>query len=169
MIAAFGGEADIVGHSMGGKAAMMLTLRHPCVRRLVVADIAPVGYSHTQIGFIQAMRGVDLEQVNRRSDAEAQLAHLGVDKALQSFFTQSLDVTAKRWRLNLAALEQNMPAIMSFPPVQSIWTGAALFLSGSASDYVTREHRPHHKGPVSRRPLCKNSGRWPLAARRKTA
>ena len=41
---------DVLGHSMGGKAAMVLALARPdLVRRLVVADIAPVAYGHTQM------------------------------------------------------------------------------------------------------------------------
>jgi pimeloyl-ACP methyl ester carboxylesterase len=61
VIAAHGGVADVVGHSMGGKAAMALALGHPDqVRRLVVADIAPVAYGHTQQPMIDAMRAVDL-------------------------------------------------------------------------------------------------------------
>ena len=49
VIAAHGGQADVLGHSMGGKAAMALALTHPrAVRRLIVADIAPVAYGHTQ-------------------------------------------------------------------------------------------------------------------------
>ena len=43
------GRWDVLGHSMGGKAAMVLALTHPeKVNRLVVADIAPVAYGHTQ-------------------------------------------------------------------------------------------------------------------------
>ncbi len=162
VIGEFGGVADVIGHSMGGKAAMMLALRHDCVRRLVVADIAPVRYSHTQIGFINAMRGVNLDLVERRQDAENQLANLGVEKALQSFFTQSLDVSGKRWRLNLDTLERSMPAIMSFPTVQTSWEGPALFLSGGASDYVTREHRPAIKAwfPHARFAKLPGAGHW---------
>lgn len=162
VIGEFGGITDIVGHSMGGKAAMMLALRHDCVRRLVVADIAPVAYSHTQIGFINAMRGVDLDLVERRQDAEKQLAALGVEPALQSFFTQSLDVAGKRWRLNLDTLERYMPTIMSFPTVQSSWDGPALFLSGGASDYVTREHRPVIKALFTHARFAKlpGAGHW---------
>ncbi|MBL4768985.1 MAG: alpha/beta fold hydrolase [Rhodobacteraceae bacterium] len=162
VIGEFGGEADVIGHSMGGKAAMMLALRHACVRRLVVADIAPVTYTHTQIGFINAMRGVDLDRVDRRQDAEKQLADLGVEKALQSFFTQSLDVPGKRWRLNLDTLERDMPAIMSFPKVLSTWSNPVLFLSGGASDYVSREHRPAIKAlfPNARFAKIPGAGHW---------
>ncbi|MEY8827354.1 alpha/beta fold hydrolase [Sedimentitalea sp. XS_ASV28] len=142
VIAQFGGIADVVGHSMGGKASMMLALRHPAaVRKLVVADIAPVSYAHTQMPFIDAMRGVDLNSITRRSEAEARLAELGVERALQSFFTQSLDLPNKRWKLNLDTLAAEMPRIMGFPKVDTHWDGPALFLSGGASDYVLREHR----------------------------
>src|SRR5690242_9727771 len=45
-------RAAVLGHSMGGKAAMTLALKHPDrVERLVVADIAPVRYTHTHAPF----------------------------------------------------------------------------------------------------------------------
>lgn len=163
VIAAHGGEVDICGHSMGGKAAMMLALQHPAaVRRLVVADIAPVTYSHSQMPFIDAMRAVDLSAVTRRSDAEAQLAAQGVEPSLQSFFTQSLDVAGQRWRLNLDALAANMQAIMSFPPVDRAWVGPTLFLSGGASDYVRPEHRETIKSlfPQARFAKLPGAGHW---------
>lgn len=157
------GPVDLIGHSMGGKAAMLLGLRHPyLVRRLVVADIAPVAYSHSQIRFIDAMRKVDLARVERRSDVKAQLAGLGVDKALQSFFTQSLDVTGKRWRLNLDALAAQMPRIMSFPKVDAQWSGPALFLSGTRSDYVRPVHRDTIRAlfPQARFARLADAGHW---------
>ena len=163
VIAAQGGQMDVVGHSMGGKAAMMLALRHgQAVRRLVIADIAPVAYSHSQMPFIDAMRAVDLSQVTRRSDAEAQLAALGVDKALQSFFTQSLDVAGQKWLLNLDALAQNMAHIMGFPEAEAAWPGSALFLSGGASDYVQPDHRGRIKTlfPAARFAKLPGAGHW---------
>ena len=61
VIAAHGRQADVLGHSMGGKAAMMLALTRPeLVRKLVVMDIAPYAYSHTQTALIDAMEGMDL-------------------------------------------------------------------------------------------------------------
>ncbi len=163
VIAAHGGQMDVIGHSMGGKASMMLALLHPqAVRRLLVADIAPVSYTHSQIQFIEAMRQVDLEQVMRRSDAHAQLAELGVEPALQSFFTQSLDIQGKHWLLNLDALANHMPDIMSFPQVEASWDGLALFLSGANSDYVLPEHRPQirAKFPNARFAKIPDAGHW---------
>lgn len=146
VIDALGGRADVLGHSMGGKAAMALALTRPeAVNRLVVADIAPVAYDHSQIRFIEAMRRVDFDRVARRADAEAQLAEAGVERALQSFFTQSLDIPGRRWRLNLDVLAAEMPKIVSFPAFDTSFAGPALFLTGSASDYVRPEHRARIK------------------------
>jgi pimeloyl-ACP methyl ester carboxylesterase len=163
VIAAFGGKMDVLGHSMGGKAAMTLALNYPeQVNRLIVADIAPVAYTHTQLPFIQAMRAVDLDSVERRSDAEAQLAAAGVDPALQSFFTQSLDLPNKRWRLNLDALADQMPEIMSFPQIEGQWDGPALFLAGAASDYVLPEHRDQIRAlfPQAKFARIPGAGHW---------
>ncbi len=138
------GPCDVLGHSMGGKAAMMLALSNPeLVNRLIVADIAPVAYTHTQLPFIHAMKSVDLSHIARRADALEQLEAAGVtDPTLRSFFTQSLDVAAQKWRLNLDVLERDMPAIMGFPDVSGQYDSPTLFLSGAQSDYVTHDHRP---------------------------
>ncbi|MDE4134499.1 alpha/beta fold hydrolase [Phaeobacter sp. QD34_3] len=163
VIAAHGGQMDVLGHSMGGKTAMMLALRHgAAVRRLLVADIAPVSYGHSQIQYIEAMRKVDLSKVTRRSDAQAQLAALGVDPQLQSFFTQSLDLQEKRWLLNLDTLAREMPKILSFPKTDAQWDGVALFLSGANSDYVRPEHRPEilARFPGARFAKIPNAGHW---------
>tara|TARA_R110002049_G_scaffold1267_1_gene9538 strand:+ start:1698 stop:2483 length:786 start_codon:yes stop_codon:yes gene_type:complete len=164
VITHLGGPVDICGHSMGGKAVMILALTQPhLLRRVIVADIAPVTYGHTQQMFIDAMRGVDLTQIERRSDAEAQLATAGVERALQSFFTQSLDVPGKRWRLNLDALEAEMPKIIGWPDdVSGQFAGPTLFLSGGASDYVQPEHREAIKAlfPQARFAKIPGAGHW---------
>ena len=163
VIDANGAPMDVIGHSMGGKAAMMLALNHPDqVRKLVVADIAPVTYGHSQIQFINAMRSVDLAGMERRSDAERQLSEAGVEPALQSFFTQSLDIPNKRWRLNLDVLAHQMSNIMSFPQTDAVWSGPALFLSGAASDYVLPEYRDiiRSRFPTARFAKIPGAGHW---------
>jgi pimeloyl-ACP methyl ester carboxylesterase len=154
---------DVLGHSMGGKAAMVLALRRPdLVNRLIVADIAPVAYGHSQIQFIEAMRAVDLDKVHKRADAEAQLASRVEDPALRSFFTQSLDLKEKKWRLNLDVLAREMPKILGFPDVSGQFDGPALFLSGGESDYVKREYRDRIKALFPRAGFLKipGAGHW---------
>ena len=120
-IAEHGGRADVLGHSMGGKAAMVLALtRADAVNRLIVADMAPVAYSHSQIDYVDAMRGVDLASVSRRSDADAALADAVPEPPLRAFLLQSLsiDPSGAAWKLNLDALADQMPAIMDFPDLE---------------------------------------------------
>ncbi len=153
------GSFDVMGHSMGGKAAMVLALRQPeLVNRLIVADIAPVTYTHTQMPFIDAMKAVDLSRIEKRSDAADLLTPNVDDPQLISFFLQSLDVKNRRWILNLDTLAQEMPKIMSFPEVEGDFDGPTLFLSGAASDYVQPGHRPEIKRLFPRAQFAKIPG-----------
>ncbi len=163
LIEHLGGPMHVVGHSMGGKAAMTLALTQPeHVDRMIVADIAPVSYSHSQLPFIKAMKAVDLARVSRRSDAEAQLAEQGVEPALRSFFTQSLDIKEKKWNLNLDTLEAEMDKIMSFPALDGQFGNPVLFLTGALSDYVAPDHRPQIKAlfPQARFAKLTGAGHW---------
>ncbi|MGB0497371.1 MAG: alpha/beta fold hydrolase [Rubricella sp.] len=149
LIEAEGAPMDVLGHSMGGKAAMVLALTRPdLVSRLVVADIAPVPYTHSHMGLIDAMAALDLSTVTRRGDADAALAPAIPDAATRAFLIQSLDIGPDRvaWRLNLAALKDQMPAILGFPEVDGIFEGPTLFLSGGRSDYVRSEHHARIRG-----------------------
>lgn len=168
LITHIGGPVDLCGHSMGGKAAMILALQNPeLLRRLIVADIAPVPYTHTQSHHIAAMRAVDLSAITRRSEAAEQLGAQGVEPALQSFFAQSLDIAEKRWHLNLDALEAEMEHIIGFPDVSGQFENPTLFLTGGNSTYVLPEHRPLIKAhfPAARFAKLPHAGHWLHAER----
>ncbi len=154
------GPADILGHSMGGKAAMVMALNHPeKVRKLVVADIAPVAYGHSQSHHIAAMKALDLAAIETRAQA-ADL--LQVDDEVRDFFLQSLDVRGQRWRLNLDALDAEMAKIIGFPEITGQFTGPTLFLTGADSDYVKPEHRDRIKTlfPKARFAKISGAGHW---------
>lgn len=140
-----GGPVDLLGHSMGGKAAMQLALTDGAlIRRLVVADIAPVAYGHDQSHHAQAMRALDLTGITTRGDADRQLAATVEDPSLRAFFLQSLDLKAPggpRWRLNLDVLESEMGKIVGWPDTTGRFEGPALFLTGADSHYVKPEYR----------------------------
>lgn len=165
VIAHHGGPVDVLGHSMGGKAAMVLALSRPdLVRKLVVLDIAPVAYGHTQRPSIEAMRRVDLATVESRAEAEAQMQ---AEPGLAPFLLQSLDLKARRWRLNLDALEAQMAQAVGWPEVTGRFDGPVLFLSGEQSSYVLPEHRPRIKAlfPQARFARVKGAGHWVHADR----
>ena len=164
VIGRIGGPLDVLGHSMGGKAAMMLALTQPAlVNRLLVADIAPVAYSHSQNHLIAAMRALDLSQITQRGQADAGLRAAVPDDATRAFLLQSLDLRdGGRWLLNLDVLEREMARITGWPDVGGQFAGPALFLSGARSDYVRPEHRAGIKAlfPAARFAKLPDAGHW---------
>ena len=144
LLTAFGDSADIIGHSMGGKAAMALALLYPqCVNRLVVVDIAPVKYAHDQLGYISVMENVNLSLVNNRKDLDSQLALKIDDPILRAFFSQSVDFSQgneKKWLLNLSSIKRNLPYIMNFPKLNAEALCQSLFMRGSLSNYVSDKY-----------------------------
>jgi pimeloyl-ACP methyl ester carboxylesterase len=160
-----GAATDVIGHSMGGKAAMCLALtRGDLVNRLVVADIAPVAYGHSQAHLAQAMRDLDLTGLTTRSEADRRLSAPVEDASVRAFLLQSLDLksTPPRWRLNLDVLETDMDKITGWPATEGRYDGPVLFLSGAESDYVTSDDRPRIKSlfPNARMARIPGAGHW---------
>ena len=141
---------DILGHSMGGKTAMVLSLDRPeLVEGLVVVDIAPVAYVRASYpDYIEAMRSVDLSALHRRADIEAALAPAIPDPALRAFLLQNLvsEHGRFRWRLNLDGIAASLPALVGFPERAAGFDGPATFLAGERSDYI----RPRDETAIRR-------------------
>ncbi|WP_149588618.1 alpha/beta fold hydrolase [Tabrizicola flagellatus] len=156
---------DLLGHSMGGKAAMQLALTRPeLIRRLIVADIAPVAYAHDQTRNARAMAEIDLSRITTRAEADAALSARIDDPALRAFFLQSLDLRQRppRWRLNLPVLEAEMPKIVGWPGTLGVFDHPALFLTGAESRYVLPEHRETIRAlfPKARFAKIPGAGHW---------
>ncbi|QDC09073.1 alpha/beta fold hydrolase [Oceanicola sp. D3] len=165
VIEAEGAPVDLLGHSMGGKSAMVLALARPeLIRRLVVADIAPVAYSHTQGHLVEAMRGLDLTGLTSRSEADKRLAASINTASVRAFLLQSLDLKASppRWRLNLNVLDREMDKIVGWPAPEGEFTGPAMFIAGAESDYIQPDARPLIKAqfPKARQIKIPGAGHW---------
>ena len=157
------GSMAVLGHSMGGKAAMVHSILEPnLVEKLIIADIAPVSYSHDNTQYIRAMKKVQLDRLATRSDAIIQLAESVQEPELRSFFAQSIDLKNKRWKLNLDVLEREMEKIISFPQLPGQYEKASLFLSGALSNYLQITHRPSIKKLFPKAKFAKipNAGHW---------
>ncbi|MHC8507883.1 MAG: alpha/beta fold hydrolase [Rhodospirillales bacterium] len=167
-----GGRACVIGHSMGGKAAMMLALTAPeRAAGLIIADIAPAAYAGgggQHIELVRAMRAADLS-ADSRGDVEAQLMGAAPGAVLRAFVMHNLARGADGgfyWRPNLAALENAMADLAGFPPAAgAAYGGPALFIRGGKSGYVKDEALDNikHLFPAARIETIAQSGHWPHA------
>lgn len=140
------GSALVVGHSMGGKAAMTLALSQPeKLAGLAVIDIAPHRYKHSYTELLAGMQAIDLATVSSRSDVQKQLAPLtGNDAGMTAFLLQNLarEGDSFVWRPNLRVLEAAMDAIIGFPATDApvspapVYDRPTLFAHGGNSKYV---------------------------------
>jgi pimeloyl-ACP methyl ester carboxylesterase len=160
------GPAIVAGHSMGGKAAMALALTRPdLVCGLMVIDIAPVTYDHTYQPYIDAMRGVPLATLERRSQAEQYMAEAIPDPGIRAFLLQNLgqDETGLVWQVNLNAIENGLPDLLDFPQgLGHPYEGPSLFLRGGASDFVEDSHLPliENLFPMAEHAEIAGAGHW---------
>ncbi len=138
-------SAALVGHSMGGKAAMMLALCDPTrVDALVAVDIAPAAYTETLIDYIHALQDVDVGHASRRAEVDEDLEGLIPDPPTRTFLLQNLmtgEDGRMRWRVNLEALNAGVNDLHDFrPPPGAIYNGPALIVAGGNSDYIRPVH-----------------------------
>ena len=179
-----GEPVTLVGHSMGGKVAMQLALRHPeLLRALVVVDIAPVEYpvqggrtddpdeeASPFAAYIDAMQALDLDALRTRGDADDALRDAVPSRMVRSFLLQSLVREGFgadggwRWRLNLELLERDLGELRGFPapPPGATYDGPVLLIAGANSTYVLPEDRPAMDAlfPATRLVRIKDAGHW---------
>jgi esterase len=157
-------QAAVIGHSMGGKAAMALALDSPDrVGRLLVSDIAPVTYQHGNRSFTEAMRAVPLTSGLTRRAADAALADAVPDQTLRPFLLQNLRFgTQPEWRIGLEEIHAAIPDLEGWVDLPGAYSGPTMFVTGARSDYVLTEHRPIIRTlfPTARFVTVKNAGHW---------
>ena len=135
----------LLGHSMGGKVAMTAALSQPdLLAGLILADIAPVTYSHSHAGLVALMQALDIAHYSRRSEADADLAKSIDEPTLRGFLLHNLlfEESGPRWQINLDAIPSSMPGLMKFPfePGSCQFTGPVTLIGGTQSDFVLPEH-----------------------------
>ncbi|MBD97238.1 alpha/beta hydrolase [bacterium] len=129
-----------IGHSMGGKVAMQTAHNYPPLfRSIVVVDIAPKIYPMgRQTPLFDACLALPVDTVNSRADANRALESQGVTHAeIRAFLLHNLVLTPHpHWRIPLDVLRQHEPEIMAAPLLLNRTDTPALFLRGTASDYI---------------------------------
>jgi pimeloyl-ACP methyl ester carboxylesterase len=162
------GAVHVVGHSMGGKVAMVLALRHPeLVDRLVVVDISPAGggdqgeFEH----LLDSLGALDVSTLSRRSDADDRLSGPIDDARVRGFLLQNLRSgdDGFYWQANLDLLRRELPAISGFPDdLAGTFDRPVLWVAGERSPYVRPEHEAAMRRLFPRTTLVtiKGAGHW---------
>jgi pimeloyl-ACP methyl ester carboxylesterase len=157
-------RAAVVGHSMGGKAAMALALLHPGrVSRLMVSDIAPVIYQHGNTRLAEAMQAIALTPTLSRREADAALVAVEKRPDVRAFLLQNLRFgAAPRWRIALPEIAAAVPDLEGWVTLPGSYDGPTVFVTGAESDYVLPEYRPAIRGmfPNARFVAVKHAGHW---------
>ena len=156
----------IVGHSMGGKTAMLSCLSHPDrFEQAVIADIAPVTYPPHHQQIFKALESVNLDEIKSRAEAERSMSDYLDDPMGKQFLLKSLTRThdgGYDWRFNLDVLIDQYEEILTGQPETMTNDLPILFIAGGDSDYIQREYVAgiQHRFPNARFKLISGTGHW---------
>ncbi len=140
--------ATLLGHSMGGKTAMLLACRHwQRVERLFVVDIAPKNYywvAH-RASFV-AMNELNLADLHSRAEAELRFEARVPSWSTRKFLATNLERTEEggwRWQINLPAITAAVPSLEAnaLSPADR-YEGPTRFIAGADSTYIEGSDEP---------------------------
>lgn len=156
----------ILGHSMGGKTAMLFATEYPeLVTKLIVADISPRMYPPHHHDILAALNSVDFAVQNSRKLVDEKLAELIPEPGVRQFLLKSVyrkDKTELAFRFNLKSLTENNNEVGEALPSFTMYEGETLFLRGANSGYISTDEEPLIKAhfPKAIIKTVANAGHW---------
>lgn len=160
--------AVILGHSMGGKVAMLVALRHPeLLAGLIIEDISPTHSSTSEFEhLLGTLLGIDLTKLTSRIDAHAAIKTQINDDAVRGFLLQNLVRDGQggfRWEPNLQMLFDNLDVIVDFPQVHATFDQhPVLWIKGERSPYIddAAGEIMRELFPMTRKIQIRDAGHW---------
>jgi pimeloyl-ACP methyl ester carboxylesterase len=135
----------IIGHSMGGKAAMNFALTHPDkLDKLIVVDIAPKAYDVRHDHIVEGLKAVPIDSVQSRQEANDALAPHISSEAVRQFLLKNLMRKPEGgfgWRINLPVIDQSLEMISGGLVNEGMFEKKTMFIRGSKSDYILDDDR----------------------------
>lgn len=157
---------DIIGHSMGGKVAMLLATTYPdLIHKLIVADIGPKYYAPHHQDILAGLNAVDFTQKPSRNEVDALLASHIPDFGTRQFLLKSLywqEPGQLAFRFNLSVFNQKIDQIGKPLPENAIFLESTLFIRGGNSNYILDQDMVaiQHHFPKATLKSIPNVGHW---------
>lgn len=160
------GPVNVLGHSMGGKAAMRFAQLHPdSVQKLVVVDMSPREYALRYADILDAMHALDLSRLQQRAEVDTALTTAAPDKNVRQFLLKNIgrdDRGSMHWKPNVPAIRANYNKVRRALPIAPSFAGPTLFVRGGKSDYLPDEDVPliRQMFPAAQVETIANVGHW---------
>ncbi len=137
-------SSHLLGHSMGGKAAMQFALNCPeKVSKLIVVDMGAKKYSPRHDEIFDALFSIDFAIIQYRAETEKILLEKIKDVKNRQLILKNLSRNTNgtyQWKFNLQSLHENYENEINAPVTgDSQFTGKVIFIRGEKSDYVLND------------------------------
>lgn len=156
----------VLGHSMGGKAAMRFAVEHPeLVKKLVVVDIAPRYYPpHHQV-ILNGLKSIDLEKIKSRKQADDALGEYVKELGIRQFLLKNLSRKNEggyEWKMNLPVIDQQIENVGEALSKEAKFEKPTLFINGEVSDYIREKEEEliYTIFPQATIQTIKGAGHW---------
>jgi len=156
---------DLLGHSMGGKAAIKFALSNPGkVNKLIVVDIGPKFYPVHHALILRGLKSLALANITSRDQADKILAEHIADFGTRQFLLKNLqrNESGFGWKMNLPAINDNIENVGEDLTGLGIYNHPTLFIRGKNSDYIKDSdfEQITTQFPVSEIKTIENAGHW---------
>lgn len=157
---------SIIGHSMGGKVAMLFATEHPeMVEKLIIADIGPKYYAPHHQEILAGLNAVDFSLKPSRVEVEEILFPYIPDFGTRQFLMKNLywvTPTQLAFRFNLEVFIKKIDEIGVVLPQENNFYKPTLFIRGGNSNYILDEDLDTIKTHFSNFKLetIPNAGHW---------
>ena len=131
-------DAVFLGHSMGGKVAMEVAVTYPkLVKRLIIADIAPVTYQAKHEYVLKGFLALKDRKFNTRLQADSELSKYIEEVSVRQFLLTNLIKKDQNlyWRINIPVLIKDYNNIAKTIS-EGTYDKDCLFIRGGKSDYI---------------------------------
>ncbi|GAA4799932.1 alpha/beta fold hydrolase [Litoribaculum gwangyangense] len=159
-------DVILLGHSMGGKTAMLFATEHPeMVSKLLVADISPRFYPVHHDGILNGLSALNFDNIKSRGEADDVLSHYVSDFGTRQFLLKNLYWKEKgtlALRMNLEVLKNEVAEVGEALPTYAVFEKDTLFLRGDRSEYIGIDDENIIKNhfPKAKIETISNAGHW---------